>query len=91
VERAAGGSLVEPADELAMALAELRRIASVGGVAEVAHQRLRGRAPAEVLDPLLRRLANALFLLSDVRHLRRNARVCGRQDGSRQQEKAAAS
>ena len=38
-----------------------------------------------------RRLADALLLLSDVRHRRRNARICGRRDGSRTEEKAVGS
>jgi hypothetical protein len=75
VEGAPGGGLVEPADELAVALADGRGVAAVGRVAEAAHQGLRRRPPAQVLRPLAGGLANALFLLLDVGHRRRNARV----------------
>ena len=48
---------------------ELRvRVALLGCLLEAAHEGLRSRAPAEVRGALLRGLADALFLLSDVRH-----------------------
>ena len=49
---------------------------------ETAHERLRGRAPAEVLLSLPRRLANALLLLLDVRHLGKTPATRGPGDGS---------
>ena len=63
MERAARRSLVEPADELAVAARDGGSVALLGGVAEAAHERLRGRAPAQVLDPLAGGLANALCCL----------------------------
>src|SRR5439155_23808834 len=88
VERAVRGRPVEPAHELPVPLADRGCIVAVGGLLEPPHQRLPGRAPPEVLPPLAGGLANALLLLSDVRHRRENARFCGLHDGSRRQESA---
>jgi len=82
VQSTVGGGLVEPADELAAALLDDRLVAGVDGVLQPPHERLRGRAPAQVLRPLTGGLANALLLLSDVRHRREKARNGGRADGS---------
>src|SRR5690348_11416304 len=74
VQGALGRGLVEPADELRVARADGLGVAALGGFLEAAHERLRRGAPAQVLDPLPGREANALLLLSDVRHRRENAR-----------------
>ena len=62
----------------------LRRlgVAGLGRLAKPPHERLRRRAPAEVLLPLPRRLANALLLLLDVRHLVKAPATRGPGDGS---------
>src|SRR5689334_12788475 len=49
---------------------------------EATHERLGGRAPAEVLLPLPGRLTDALLLLLDVRHLGKRPAVRGPGDGS---------
>ena len=49
---------------------------------EAAHERLRGRAPAEVLLPLPRRLTDALLLLLDIGHLGKRPAARGPGDGS---------
>src|SRR5207248_4191797 len=77
VERAVGGGLVEPADELAVPDADDVGVALGGRFAEAPHERLRGRAPAEVLQPLPAGLANALFLLLDVRHRVKTPAIAG--------------
>ena len=60
----------------------LARVAAGNRLVEAAHERLGGRAPAEVLLPLPRRLADALLLLSDVRHLGKRPATRGPGDGS---------
>ena len=49
---------------------------------EAAHERLRSRAPAEVLLPLPRRLTDALLLLLDIGHLGKRPAARGPGDGS---------
>src|SRR5205823_11054363 len=58
------------------------RVALGDRLVEAPHERLRGRAPAEVLLPLPRRLTNALLLLLDVRHLGKRPATRGPSDGS---------
>ncbi len=79
VERPPGRRLVEPAHELAVALRRRCGVALDSRLPETPHERLRGRAPAQVLGPLACGLANPLLLLLDVRHRRENARNCGRR------------
>src|SRR6185437_13293086 len=82
VESAARRGPVEPLDELAVPRVGLLRVALGDRLVQAAHERLRGRAPAEVLLPLPRRLANALLLLLDVGHLGKRPAARGRGDGS---------
>jgi len=60
----------------------LLRVALSDRLLQTAHERLRGRAPAQVLLPLPRRLADALLLLLDVRHLGKRPATRGPGDGS---------
>ena len=71
MQRAVGGGLVEPADEVAVPLRDVVGVAGGARLAQPPHQRLRGRAPAKVLEPLTARLADTLLLLPDVRQSRR--------------------
>jgi putative peptidoglycan lipid II flippase len=60
----------------------LLRVAVGDRLVQAAHERLRGRAPAEVLLPLPSGLADALLLLLDVRHLGKRPATRGLGDGS---------
>src|SRR4029079_10663312 len=82
VQRALGSSLVEPAHELAVAGADRVGVPALRGLLEAPHQGFRRRAPAEVLDSLPGREANALFLLSDGRHRVKTPASRGLRDGS---------
>jgi putative peptidoglycan lipid II flippase len=82
VERAARSGPVEPLDELAVPRVGLLRVAVGHRVVQTPHERLGRRPPAEVLLPLARRLANALLLLLDIRHLGKRPAARGRGDGS---------
>jgi hypothetical protein len=77
VQRAGRSGLVEPPHDLAVPFRDGRRVAFLGGLTQPAHQRLRGRAPAQVLLALTRGTADALLLLLDVRHTRAKARGAG--------------
>src|SRR5207253_145313 len=79
---AARNGAVEPADKLAMGRLGGLGVPGVDRLAEAPHERLRGRAPAEVLLPLSRGLANALLLLLDVRHSVKVPAARGPGDGS---------
>ena len=60
----------------------LLRVAFGDRLVEAPHHRLGRRPPAEVLLPLPRRLADALLLLLDIRHLGKRPAVHGPGDGS---------
>src|SRR5581483_490719 len=82
MERPVRGRLVEPAYELLVPRLGCGRVALVDGLAQPAHQGLRSRPPAQVFLPLPGRLADALLLLLDVRHLVERPARRGRGDGS---------
>src|SRR5262245_37431395 len=82
MEGAARRRPVEPLHEFAMSRLGLLRVAVGDRLVEAPHERLRGRAPAEVLLPLPRRLTDALLLLLDVRHLGKRPATRGPGDGS---------
>src|SRR4029077_5787836 len=73
---------MQPLDEPRVTCLGLCRVALGGRFVQPAHERLRGRAPAEVLLPLARRLANALLLLLDIRPLGKSPAARGPGDGS---------
>src|SRR5215217_5965291 len=83
VQRSACHSSVDQPHEVAVRRLDRRRVAALGSRREALRQRLDRGAVAEVLEPLLARDTDALLLLLDVRHTRRNARSCGRGDGTR--------
>src|SRR5205823_3234168 len=82
VQRAVRGGPVEPLDDFAVPRVGLRRVALRGRLVQPSHERLRGRAPAQVLLPLARGLTDALFLLLDIRHLGKRPAARGPGDGS---------
>src|SRR5581483_10788099 len=73
---------IEPPDELAVPSLSLLRVAVRNRLGQAPHERLRGRSPAKVLLSLTSRLADALLLLLDVRHLGKRPAARGRGDGS---------
>src|SRR5437667_150596 len=73
---------VEPLHELAVPRLGLLRVAFGDRIVEAPHHRLGRRPPAEVLLPLPRRLADALLLLLDIRHLGKRPAARGPGDGS---------
>src|SRR5215211_6920760 len=68
VDRAAGGCLVEPADERGVLLCDLRGVTFGRSLRESALEGPGGRTPAQVLEPLAGGPMDAAFLLLDVRH-----------------------
>jgi hypothetical protein len=81
VEPAVRRGPVQPLDELAVRASVSSR--PVGDrLVEAAHERLRGRAPAQVLLPLPRGLTDALLLLLDIGHLGKRPAARGPGDGS---------
>src|SRR6266511_3544837 len=84
VDRSARGRPVEPRDELLVLRGHARLVAVGDGRLQAACERLRGRAEAQVLEPLLGCGPDALLLLLDVRHLERTpADLAGGSDRSR--------
>jgi putative peptidoglycan lipid II flippase len=82
VERTAGGSAIQPLNELAVPRLGLFRVTLGDRFVQTTHERLCGRTPAEVLLPLPGRLTDALLLLLDVRHLGKRPATRGPGDGS---------
>src|SRR6185437_12444918 len=82
VECAARRGPVEPLDELPVTRLGFGRVAVRDRLGQAPHERLGGRAPAEVLLPLPRRQTDALLLLLDVRHLGKRPATRGPGDGS---------
>jgi putative peptidoglycan lipid II flippase len=82
VQGAVRSCTVEPLDELAVASLGLGRVAVRDRLVQAPHERLGRRPPAKVLLPLARRLADALLLLLDIRHLGKRPATRGPGDGS---------
>ena len=82
MEGAIRGGPIEPLDQLAVPSFGLLRVAVGDRLGQASHERLRGRPPTKVLLSLPCRLADALFLLLDVRHLGKRPATRGPADGS---------
>jgi putative peptidoglycan lipid II flippase len=82
VESTVRRGTVEPLHELAVTRLGLLCISVRDRLVQPSHERLRGRPPAQVLLALLGRLADALLLLLDVRHLGKRPAIRGPGDGS---------
>src|SRR6185295_8690624 len=83
VQRAPGGGAIEPAYESAVLGLDLVLVPGGDRSFETLRQRLRGRAVAQVLEPLPGGRANALLLLVDVRHRVKRPAIRGREDGTK--------
>ncbi len=73
VKRAARRRAIQPANERSVRLGDPGGIPLLDRMFEAPRERLRGRAPAEVLRPLAGRCPDAAFLLLDVRHTERSS------------------